>query len=276
MLDCRRKYLTRWPTRAGRQHIPLVGHGAPAVRLERQLTEGQVLVAHAEEFFYTFFTPPGVEERDAPPDRSRIPTAVALAKSHHAAVTADLVTYAAIAHQIGHPDVLAAFLSRPEIIYLSPKRPVGLGEQPVVTKTARLEAKLDFLRVMVKRMADAGVELIAGTDAPGVPGLLPGFSLHEDLAELERSGLTRFQVLSTATRAPGDFIARTKGGEPFGQVATGYRADLMLTADNPLSNLSTLRTPLGVMANGQWRDAAALQDLLNEVRDNYRRASELK
>jgi hypothetical protein len=256
-----------------RQHIPLVGHGVTAVRLERQLDEGQVLVAHAEEFFYTFFTPPGVEESDTPPDPARISAAVTLAKTHHAAVTADLVTYAAIAHQIGHPEVLAAFLARPEIIYLSPNDRLAWAKSSYIAKTARLEAKLDFLRVMVKRMADAGVELIAGTDAPGVPGLLPGFSLHDDLAELEQSGLTRFQVLLAATRAPGDFIVRTKGGEPFGQITPGFRADLILTADNPLSTLATLRTPLGVMANGQWRDATALKGLLDDVRDSYRRAS---
>jgi hypothetical protein len=257
-----------------REHIPLVGHGVTAVRLERQLIEGQVLVAHAEEFFYTFFTPAGVEENDTPPDASRIPSAVTLAKSHHAAVTADLMTYAAIAHQIGHPEVLATFLKRPEIVYLSPTDRLAWTKSAYLTKTARLEAKLEFLRAMLKSMADAGVELVAGTDAPAVPGLLPGFSLHDDLAELERSGLTRFQVLLTATRAPGDFIVRTKGGEPFGQVIRGFRADLILTADNPLSVLATLRTPLGVMANGQWRDATQLKGLLDDVRDSYRRASE--
>jgi imidazolonepropionase-like amidohydrolase len=257
-----------------RQHIPLVGHGVTAVRLERQLAKGQVLVAHAEEFFYTFFTAPGADETDTPPAPSRISSAVTLAKSHHAAVTADLVTYAAIAHQIGHPDVLTAFLARPEIVYLSPNDRLAWARSPYLNKTARLEAKLDFLRLMLKAMADSDIELVAGTDAPGVPGTLPGFSLHEDLAELERSGLTRFQVLSTATRAPGVFIARSKGGEPFGQVATGYRADLILTAANPLSMLSTLRSPLGVMVNGHWRDAAALKELLNDVRDNFRRASE--
>jgi len=257
-----------------RQHIPLIGHGVTAVRLQRQLAEGQVLVAHAEEFFYTFFTAAGAEEIDTPPDPSRISAAVTLARSHHAAVTADLATYATIAQQIGHPDVLAGFLAKPEIIYLSPNDRLAWLRSPYLAKTARLEAKLGFLRLMVKAMADGGVELIAGTDAPGLPGMLPGFSLHEDLAELERSGLTGFQVLSTATRAPGDFIARTKGGEHFGQITAGYRADLILSADNPLSMLTTLRTPLGVMANGHWRDAAALKDLLNEVRDNYRRASE--
>lgn len=34
--------------------MPLIGHGVYAVRLERQLAEGQVFIAHAEEFFYTF------------------------------------------------------------------------------------------------------------------------------------------------------------------------------------------------------------------------------
>ncbi len=151
--------------------MPLVGHGVTAVRLERQLAEGQVLVAHAEEFFYTFFTPPGVEETDTPPDTSRIPAAVALAKKYDATVTADLSTYAAIAHQIQHPDVVAAFLARPESAYLSPNDRLAWQNSGYVKKTAKLEAKLAFLRQLVKAMADAGVELVAGTDAPAVPGL---------------------------------------------------------------------------------------------------------
>ena len=253
--------------------MPLVGHGVTAVRLERQLAEGQVLVAHAEEFFYTFFTPPGVEETDTPPDTSRIPAAVALAKKYDATVTADLSTYAAIAHQIQHPDVVASFLARPESTYLSPNDRLAWQNSGYVKKTAKLEAKLAFLRQLVKAMADAGVELVAGTDTPAVPGLLPGFSLHDDLDELEASGLTRFEALSTATRAPGTFIHRTKGGDPFGEVAPGYRADLILSTDDPLAKLSTLRAPLGVMVRGQWRDAAALRELSDGVRESYRRAS---
>src|SRR6185312_364196 len=70
--------------------MPLVGHGVTAVRLENQLAQGQVLVAHAEEFFYTCFTPAGGEETDTPPDPGRIPSAVALAKKYDATVTADL------------------------------------------------------------------------------------------------------------------------------------------------------------------------------------------
>jgi hypothetical protein len=139
----------------------------------------------------------------------------------------------------------------------------------------RLERQLAQGQVLVKAMADAGVELVAGTDAPAVPGMLPGFSLHDDLGELEASGLTRFQALSTATRAPGNFIHRTKGGDLFGVVAPGYRADLILSEINPLATLATLRTPIGVMDQGQWRDAAALKALTDKVRESYRRAAEV-
>ena len=253
--------------------MPLIGHGVYAVRLERQLAEGQVLVAHAEEFFYTFFTPSGVEESDTPPDPSRIPSAVALVKKYNTTVTADLVTYAAIAHQIGRPDVVAAFLARPETACLSPNDRLAWQRSRYVEKTAKLVPKLAFLRLLVKAMADGGVELVAGTDAPGVPGTMPGFSLHDDLDELEASGLTRFQALSTATRAPGTFIRRTKGGEPFGMVAPGYRADLILSEGNPLASLATLRTPVGVMVQGQWRDATALKALTDKVRESYLHAT---
>lgn len=258
-----------------RLDMPLVGHGVYAVRLERQLAEGQVLIAHAEEFFYTFFTPPGVEETDTSPDPSRIASAVALARRYHATVTADIGTYAAIAHQIGRPDVITSYLVRPESSYLSPNDRLAWRTSVYVNKTAKLGPKLAFLRMLVKAMADANVELVTGTDALGVPGMQPGFSLHDSLDELEASGLSRFQALSAATRAPGVFIHRTRGGDRFGIVAPGYRADLILSEKNPLAELSTLRAPLGVMVKGQWRDAAALKALTDKVREDYRRACEL-
>lgn len=255
-----------------RMAMPLVGHGVYAVRLEHQLPKGQVLIAHAEEFFYTFFTPPGVKETDTPPDPSRIPSAVALVKRYNTTVTADVVTYAAIANQIGRPDVVTAHLLRPESFYLSPNDRLGWQSSGYRDKTAQLQPKLAFLRTLVKAMADAGVELVAGTDAPTVPGILPGFSVHDGLGELETSGLTRFQALSAATRVPGTFIHRTKGGDPFGIVAPGYRADLILSANNPLTALATLRSPLGVMIKGQWRDAAALKAITDKIRQSYREA----
>lgn len=131
---------------ASRIGMPVVGHGVSAVRLERQLAERQVLIAHAEEFFYTFFTPNGADETDVPPDPSRIPSAVALARRHGVAVTADVATYAAIARQIGRPEVVAAYLVRPESSYLSPSDRLAWQTSGYLNKTAKLGPKLAFLR----------------------------------------------------------------------------------------------------------------------------------
>jgi hypothetical protein len=244
-----------------RQHMPVVGHGVTQVGLERQLAAGQVLVAHTEEFFYTFFSKPGSVQTDTPPDVRRIPEAIAMVKRYNAAVTADPATYGAIVRQIGRRDVVDAFLSTPDIRYLSPNERLRWRLDTYVDKTAKLTPKYEFLKIFLKAMADAGVLLVAGTDAPAVPGMFPGLSLHQDLAELEGAGLTRFQALSTATRMPGEFIARTKQGDAFGTVSVGSRADLILSTGNPLGNLATLRTPIGVMAHGQWRDATDLRTL---------------
>lgn len=257
----------------GRQQgVPLVGHGVSRVGLRNQLSAGQVLVAHLEEFFYTFFSEPGTEQTDTPPDDARIPDAIALLKRTGVAVGVDLVTYDRIAAQIGHPEVLAAYLLEPQVQHLAPNDRLTWRTVGYVNKTAKLSAKLAFLRRMAKAMADADVLMVSGTDAPTVPGVFPGTSTHDNLRLLEEAGLTRFQALSTATRLPGVFIQRTIADEPFGTVTVGARADLVLTKDNPLEKIDALRRPLGVMAGGAWRDAKALQALLDSVAQRYRSA----
>src|SRR5205085_5606689 len=95
-----------------------------------------------------------------------------------------------------------------------------------------------------------------------------------DLSALENAGLSRYQVLSSATRTPGEFIRRSiPGAEPFGRVMPGCRGDLIMSAKNPLNGLSTLRKPLGVMANGKWYSAADLQSLLDHVAAEYNQAA---
>jgi imidazolonepropionase-like amidohydrolase len=90
------------------------------------------------------------------------------------------------------------------------------------------------------------------------------------LKALRAVGLTPFQTLSVATRAPGEFIRRTKPeSEPFGVIAPGSRADLILSSENPLENLATLRRPLGVMTGGKWYSSVDLQALLEAVEETY-------
>jgi GNAT superfamily N-acetyltransferase len=180
---------------ARRQGLPVVGHGVTSVGLRRQIALGQVLVAHAKEMFYTFFSRPGEPQTDAPPPRALIAEAVAWAKRNGVAITADLATYGAIKRQIGHPEVVARLLADPQIAYVSPADRLDWKRSRYATKTADLSQRYDFLAAMLKAMADAGVELLAGTDAPTIPGVAAGPSLHDDLAALEAAGFTRYQAL---------------------------------------------------------------------------------
>lgn len=255
------------------QGLPVVGHGVTRVGLQRQLDAGQLMVAHAEEFLYAFF-PTSEEVPDAAPDAQRIPEAIQTIRRNRAFVTADLNTYATIARQWGRPDVVAGFLRRPQTRWLAPEWRIDWSGSGYAKRSGSLDAKLAFLARFIKAMSDAGVPLLAGTDAPTIPGVAPGTSLHDDLQALERAGLSRYRALETATRTPGELIRRAMpGAEPFGTVAPGSRADLLLLGTNPLEDLSTLRTPLGVMTNGRWYAREDLRKLLDDVAATYARAT---
>ncbi|MDT7527593.1 amidohydrolase family protein [Sphingopyxis sp. SE2] len=248
------------------QGIGIVGHNAKAVGLAKQLAAGQAMVAHVEEFFYGFFPEPPADDQNAPPADVRIADAIALVKAHGAFVTSDLFNYRTIAAQFGKPEVVKAYLAAPEARYLSPADRLAWAGSGYQKKAVDLSRRVAFEARFVKAMADAGVPLITGGDAPTIPGQVPGFALHEEIDAMLAAGLTPWQALSAATRTPGEFIAKTvPGAAKFGVVAPGYRADLLLVEENPLEKPATLRSPLVVMAGGRWYDATALKAMLAEV-----------
>ena len=116
-----------------------------------------------------------------------------------------------------------------------------------------------FLKRVTAHLNRAGVQLVAGTDALGAPFVIPGFSLHQELALLNESGLTPYEALRTATMHPALFLRKEK---EFGTIAVGKRADLLLVESNPLEDLERLKSPLGVMVRGRWLPKERLEALL--------------
>lgn len=127
---------------------------------------------------------------------------------------------------------------------------------------ARLVA---FRRALLDALADADALLLMGTDSPQLFNV-PGFALHHELNLMSRSGLTPFQVLRSGTSNVGRYVREVlKRPGDFGTVAPGQRADLVLLDANPLASLDNLARRAGVMARGQWYDAARLRDGLEEI-----------
>jgi imidazolonepropionase-like amidohydrolase len=112
-----------------------------------------------------------------------------------------------------------------------------------------------------RRLHEAGVNLMIGTDANN-PYVIPGFSIHEELAMAVEHGMTAYEALRAATVAPAEFLEISAES---GTVEEGKRADLVVLGSNPLEEISRTKDIRGVMVNGRWYQQARLQAFLEEL-----------
>jgi imidazolonepropionase-like amidohydrolase len=117
-------------------------------------------------------------------------------------------------------------------------------------------------RQMVRALRRAGVGLLVGTDTPNA-FVVPGFSVHDELAAFVAAGVPPEAALAAATRDAARFAGAA--GE-WGTVQVGARADLVLLRADPLADVRATRDPAGVMARGRWYPAARLAALLRDAR----------
>jgi imidazolonepropionase-like amidohydrolase len=103
----------------------------------------------------------------------------------------------------------------------------------------------------------AGVPLLAGTDA-GALYTYPGSSLHDELAQLVRAGLTPAAALRAATLGPAEFLGAT---DSLGTVAVGRVADLVLLDADPLTDIKNTRRIAAVVLRGRLFARPALDSL---------------
>jgi imidazolonepropionase-like amidohydrolase len=115
---------------------------------------------------------------------------------------------------------------------------------------------------MVGAMNKAGVPFMAGTDtAPGVY-IMPGFSLHDELANFVEAGFTPMQALQTATSNPARFLGMES---ELGSIEPGKIADMLLLAANPVDDIHNTQKIAAVFADGRFFDRAALDRILSGV-----------
>jgi imidazolonepropionase-like amidohydrolase len=118
------------------------------------------------------------------------------------------------------------------------------------TEQSRLDDLLVFFENQIGdfgRMHAAGVKLVAGTDAgwdinPFGPEYVTGLELASE------AGMPAWEIIEHATSQAAKAIGL---GNQVGTLTPGNKADLVLVADNPLANISTLRKPTAVFQNGR-------------------------
>ena len=111
-------------------------------------------------------------------------------------------------------------------------------------------------------MRAAGVRILAGTDI-GVLNVVPGQSLHEELALLVRdAGLSPLDALRAATRDAAVFLGRDR---EIGTIAAGKKADLVLLDADPLADIAHVSRISALVLRGRVFERAALTRLVDEV-----------
>ncbi len=115
--------------------------------------------------------------------------------------------------------------------------------------------------MLVQQFRAARVKLLAGTDTPNA-FVVPGFSLHDELALLVEAGLSAGEALASATREAAAALDATD----WGTIEEGKSADLVLIDGNPLQKISYTRAIAGVVRSGQWLDTGARNQKLQALR----------
>jgi hypothetical protein len=159
-----------------------------------------------------------------------------------------------------------AFMSRPEVRYVHP----GLRQQWLESSVTPVWSDMirrgqPARRAMIRALRDAGAGILLGTDV-GNPYLVPGASLHGELAALVDAGLTPYEAIAAGTREAGAFLGRS--GQ-IGVIAPGARADLILVNGNPLDDVVNANDRVGVMVSGRWYTEGELRARLDARAAQY-------
>lgn len=163
------------------------------------------------------------------------------------------------------------FLKKPEIRYM----PKGYRERFLAGKEkhqrqfkggevfATFKYTLD--KKLLTHLKKIGLPLLLSTDAgTGHMGIVPGFSIHDELQILVENGFTPYEAIAAGTVVASKIVKRMNGKDEFGTITPGKRADLILLEKNPLEDVTNARKIRGVMAAGRWFDQEVIAEMLDQ------------
>lgn len=124
---------------------------------------------------------------------------------------------------------------------------------------AMARRRIEVYTQIISILKEEGAPLLLGTDTPN-PFVYQGFSIHDELDNLVRAGLTPYEALRTGTAEAARFLDEE---DEWGTIAAGKRADLVLLSDDPLKEVAAVRDPEIVFVNGFSFTRGELQQMLD-------------
>jgi len=128
-----------------------------------------------------------------------------------------------------------------------------------ITESRKVYA--DWAFEIMNKINKAGVGILAGTDCP-IFFLTPGYSLHEELVLLVKSGLTNTEAIASATLGPAKYFGMEKD---LGTIDEGKYADLLILRKNPLEAIEHTKSIDAVIKAGKVYDRKTLDEMLSNL-----------
>ena len=251
---------------AGKLGMSAVGHIPYSMGLNGVVAAGQYEVAHIHSFHSEFFMDFDETDvfREYGIDYAETDNVVTTARNAGMRVTTSLVVNQALSDA----QDLDGFLARPMMEYEIGWAAPYISSPDYRLRTMWTAAYLDnhylpWIYDLIRKLHDAGVPLVLGTDS-GLPGLVHGFSTHDELELLVRSGLTPYQAWLTATH---NAAVAVSAQDKWGTIEPGKQADFILLSKHPFLEVSHSTSIIGVMKKGRWFDHEALEKLHAEIKN---------
>ena len=233
--------------------LPVYGHVPTSLGVEKVIQARQDSIEHVEGYLTAM-------DGDSSPQH-----AADLAASTRAFGVWNCVTLVFF-QGIVSPEEGSELLSKPSMQYVPEAlRMVWRGNRQFASLTRyqfeRIRLQNDKRLRFVATLHAAGARILAGTDTPN-PYIVPGFSLHEELSNLVKAGMTPYEALQAATSGAAEFL---RSQDRWGTVSVGLRADLLLLEANPLNDVANAARRVGVMVHGKWIPEAELKARLSAL-----------
>ena len=116
---------------------------------------------------------------------------------------------------------------------------------------------------MVIDLNKTGVPLMIGTDLM-LPGIIPGYSTHEEMVIWQEAGIPPADILRSATIVPAQFMDLD---DRLGSVSEGKTASMVLVRANPLEDINNAQQIESVFLRGQYFSREDLDRMLEEAKD---------